>query len=47
MQVCCLLTSQLLDGKEPKVNHGKAKYKTISGRLSDHFGFKLSDDGSI
>jgi len=24
-----------------------AKYKAISGRLLDYFGFKLSDDGSI
>jgi len=30
-----------------KVNHRKAKYKAVSGRLSDHFGFKLSDDGSV
>jgi len=42
-----LLTSQLLDGKEPKVNHGKAKYQAILGHLSDHFGFKLNDDGSV
>ena len=28
-----------------KVNDD-AKYKAISGRLSDYFGFKLSDDGS-
>jgi len=32
---------------ETNVNHGKAKYKVISGRLTDHFGFKLSDDGSV
>jgi len=29
-----------------KVNEN-AKYKAISGRLSDYFGFKLSDDGSV
>ena len=29
-----------------KVNEN-AKYKAISGRLSDYFGFKLSDNGSI
>jgi len=30
-----------------KVDIVKAKYKAISGRLSDHFGFKLSEDGSV
>jgi len=29
-----------------KVNEN-AKYKAISGRLSDYFGFKLSDYGSV
>jgi len=29
-----------------KVNEN-AKYKAISGRLSDYFGFKLSDAGSV
>ena len=29
-----------------KVNEN-AKYKAISGRLSDYLGFKLSDDGSV
>jgi len=28
------------------VNNGKVKYKTISGCLSDDFGFNLSDDGN-
>ena len=32
---------------ETNVNHGKAKYKAITGRLSDDFGFKLSDDGRV
>ena len=32
---------------EMNVNHGEAKFKVISGRLSDHFGFNLSDDGSV
>ena len=26
---------------------GKVKYKAISGRLSDDFGFNVSDDGSV
>ena len=25
----------------------RAKYKVISGRLSDYFGFKLSENGSV
>ena len=25
----------------------RAKHKAISGRLSDHFGFKLSENGSV
>jgi len=29
------------------VNDEEAKSKAISGHLSDHFGFKLSDNGSI
>jgi len=32
---------------ETNVNDEEAKSKAISGRLSDHFGFKLSDAGSI
>ena len=26
---------------------GKVKYKAILGRLSDDFGFNVSDDGSV
>ena len=29
------------------VNNEKVKYKAISGRLSDDYGFKSSDDGRI
>jgi len=28
-------------------NDSRAKYKAISGRLSDYFGFKLSKNGSV
>ena len=41
------LLHSYLTAKELKVNHGKAKYKAISGHLSDHFDLKLSDDGSV
>jgi len=32
---------------ETNVNHGKAKYNFISVGISDHFGFKLCDNGSV
>jgi len=32
---------------ETNVNDEEAKSEAIPGRLSDHFGFKLSDDGSV
>jgi len=28
-------------------NDNRAKHKAISGRLSDYFGFKLSENGSV
>ena len=30
-----------------KANDNSLKYKAISGRLSDYFGLKLNEDGSV
>jgi len=33
------------DGESEVNNDSRAKHKAIPGRLSDHFGFKLSENG--